>query len=337
MDLARVAGPILSRMKLGTLRAGGRDGTLVVVRRDGLVCTPATMIAPTLQAALDDWQRAAPALTELAARLDHGDHAGLAVTLDAFAAPLPRAYEWIDGSAFPEHARRVRQARGAEVPATLLTEPTVYQGGSGVLLAATDAIAHLPGDLGLDFEGEICAILGDTPMGTAAHQAERHVLLLGLANDVTLRNLVPGELGKGFGFLQSKPATAFSPFVVTPDELGPAWRDGRAHLPLSVTWNGAEVGRCDGGEMHFSFFDLVAHVTRTRRLTAGTIVGSGTVANADPTRGVSCLAERRALEMIEHGAPRTRFLLPGDRVRISMADADGRDLFGAIDQSVVAT
>jgi fumarylacetoacetate (FAA) hydrolase len=322
-------------MKLATLRAGGRDGTLVVVRRDGRVYLPATGVAATLQEALDQWERAAPALASLAARLEQDPGAGQPLRPEALHSPLPRAYEWVDASAFLSHVRLVRRARGAEPPANLTSDPLVYQGGSGILLAPTDPIAAGAPDWGLDFEGEVCAILGDVPAGTRAEGASAHVRLLCLANDVTLRNLIPAELAKGFGFFQSKPATAFSPFAVTPDELGPAWLAGRIHLPLQVWHNDALVGRCEAGEMHFSFFDLVAHLARTRAFTAGTILGSGTVSNEDPSRGISCLVERRMIEQIESGAARTPYLQPGDRVRIEMVDAAGQSVFGAIEQEVV--
>jgi fumarylacetoacetate (FAA) hydrolase len=321
-------------MRLATLRSGGRDGTLVVVRRDARAYARAPV--PTLQAALDDWPRAAPALEAVAARLDAGALAGDPLVLAELHSPLPRAYEWLDASAFLEHVRRARRARGAPLPPELERDPLVYQGGSGAPLAPTDPIPCGDPGWGVDFEGEVCAILGDVPLGTGAPGAAGSVRLLCLANDVTLRNLVPAELAKGFGFVQSKPATAFSPFAVTPDELGAAWRGGRVHLRLRCTWNGALVGRCDAGAMHFSFFDLVAHVARTRRLTAGTLLGSGTIASADPADGISCLVERRAMETIEHGAPRTRYLEPGDTIRIEMADEAGRDLFGPIEQTVVA-
>lgn len=321
-------------MRLATLR-GGRDGTLVVVRRDGAACARAGAIAPNLQAALDDWDRAAPALRALAERLDAGELPGEPLRPEALASPLPRAYEWVDGSAFLSHVRLVRRARGAEPPPDLLTNPLVYQGGSGVLLAPTEPIPLGDPAWGLDFEGEVCAVLGDVPVGTRAAQAAPHVRLLCLANDVTLRNLVPAELAKGFGFFQSKPATAFSPFAVTPDELGPAWRDGRVHLPLRVLHNGRLVGECDAGEMHFSFFDLVEHIARTRAFVAGTLLGSGTVSNEDPARGVSCLVERRMREQLEGGAPRTPWLAAGDTVRVEMLDAAGRSVFGAIEQEVV--
>jgi fumarylacetoacetate (FAA) hydrolase len=317
-------------MKLATLRAGGRDGTLVVARRDGRVYAPAADIAPTLQAALDGWDQVAPRLAERAAQLEAG---GPSLVLDPrqLHSPLPRAFEWVDGSAFLNHVRLTRKARGAEPPPDLTTDPLVYQGGSGVLLAPTDPIPAGASQWGLDFEGEVCAILGDVAIGGTGP-----IRLFCLANDVSLRGLVPAELGKGFGFFQSKPATAFSPFAVTPDELGPALRDGRVHLPLQVTLNGEVVGRCDAGEMHFSFPQLVAHISRTRAFTAGTILGSGTVSNEDPSRGISCLVERRMREQIEGGAARTRFLQPGDRVRIEMLGPDGQSIFGAIDQEVTA-
>jgi fumarylacetoacetate (FAA) hydrolase len=326
-------------VKLATLRDGSRDGTLVVVRRDGGVFARAAGVAPTLQAALDGWDRAAPALAALATELEAG---GPGEPLDprALACPLPRAFEWIDASAYLNHVRLVRKARGSAPPETLETDPLVYQGGSGVLLGPRDDIPLPGGDvgLGLDFEAEVCVILGDTPQGTRAGDAERHVRLLMLANDVTLRNLVPAELAKGFGFFLSKPATAFSPFAVTPDELGGAWRDGRVHLRLRSTYNGELVGDPDAGpEMHFSFFDLVAHVTRTRAYGAGTILGSGTVSNADRARGISCLAERRAIEMIDLGRAMTPFMKPGDTIGIEMFDAAGATIFGRIQQRVVPT
>jgi fumarylacetoacetate (FAA) hydrolase len=324
-------------MRLATLDDGSRDGRLAVVGPDGFGCADASAVAPTLQAALDRWEDAAPRLHLLAADLAAGRAAARPVDPRTFRAPLPRAYEWIDGSAYLTHVRLVRKARGAEPPPGLTTDPLVYQGGSGVLLGPTDPIPLGDPAWGLDFEGEVAVVTGDVPLGTPAALALRHVRLLCLANDVSLRNLIPGELAKGFGFFQSKPATAFSPFAVTPDELGPAWRDGRVHLRLAVRLNGATVGDLEAGpEMHFSFADLIAHAARTRALTAGTLVGSGTVSNEDPARGVSCLAERRVREQLEHGAPRTPFLAAGDRVEIEMRDAAGRNLFGTIDQRVTS-
>jgi fumarylacetoacetate (FAA) hydrolase len=321
-------------VRLATLRDGTRDGTLVVVDPDGRRIARAGGVAPTLQAALDDWERAAPALTALAQGLAAGD-AGEPLDVGRLGPPLPRAYEWVDGSAFLNHVRLVRKARGAEPPPTLQSDPLIYQGGSGALLGPTDDIPLGDPAWGLDFESEVAVILGDTPRGTTAADAPRAIRLLLLANDITLRNLVPDELAKGFGFFQSKPATAFSPFAVTPDELGPAWRDGRVHLRLRTTYKGALIGDPDGGEMHFSFFDLIAHLARTRAFTAGTILGSGTVSNADRARGVSCLAERRAIEMIEGGRPATPFMSVGDTVAIEMRGDDSRDIFGRIDQRVV--
>jgi fumarylacetoacetate (FAA) hydrolase len=324
-------------MKLATLRDGSRDGALVVVRRDGTAFARAAGVAPTLQAALDDWERTSTALRALAAKLEAGE-GGEPLEVTALAAPLPRAYEWIDASAYLNHVRLVRKARGAPPPDTLTTDPLVYQGGSGVLLGPTDDLPLGDPADGLDFEAEVCVILGDTPIGTRADDAERHVRLLMLANDVTRRNLVPAELAKGFGFFQSKPATAFSPFAVTPDELGGAWRDGRVHLRLRSIYNGALVGDPEAGpEMHFSFNDLLAHITRTRAYCAGTILGSGTVSNADPARGVSCLAERRAIEMIDLGRAKTPYMKAGDTIAIEMLDGAGTSIFGRIEQRVVGS
>ncbi len=324
-------------MKLATLRDGSRDGELVVVRRDNEVLARARRVAPSLQAALDDWERAEPRLLELAADLEAGRIKGESVDVTRLHAPLPRAYEWVDGSAYINHIVLVRKARGAEPPATLRTEPLVYQGGSSLMLGPTDDIPLGDPSFGLDFESEVALILGDTPMGTSAAAASGVVRLVTLANDVTLRNLVPQELEKGFGFFQSKPATAFAPLAVTPDELGGAWRDGRVHLRLRTSLNGTLVGDPEAGpEMHFSFFDLIAHITRTRAFGAGTILGSGTVSNADEKRGVSCLAERRMREIIAKGAATTPFLKQGDHVQIEMLSAEGKSLFGRISQRVVA-
>jgi fumarylacetoacetate (FAA) hydrolase len=321
-------------MRLATLRDGTRDGALIIVARDGDRYVRPRGALPTLQAALDDWDRAAPALAALAAKLDAGEP-GEPLDVARLGPPLPRAYEWIDGSAFLEHVRRVRAARGASPPASLETDPLVYQGGSGVLLGPRDDIPLGDPDWGLDFESEVAVILGDTPQGTRAADAHRHVRLVMLANDITLRKLVPEELAKGFGFFQSKPATAFSPFAVTPDELGGAWRDGRAHVTVRTIYNGALAGDPDAGVMHFSFFDLVAHIARTRAFAAGTILGSGTVSNADRARGVSCLVERRALEQIDGGGATTPFMAAGDTIVIEMRDAAGRDVCGRIEQRVV--
>jgi len=324
-------------MKLATLRDGTRDGRLLVIRRDGAAATSAPDEWRTLQDALDDWERAERALRALDGALERGAIEGVPVDPERLAAPLPRAYEWIDGSAYLNHVILVRKARGAEPPPTLQTDPLIYQGGSGDMLGPRDPLVLHDEAWGLDYESEIAVILGDTPLGTTAADAADHVRLVALVNDVTLRNLVPTELAKGFGFFQSKPATAFAPFVVTPDELGDAWQAGRAHLRVRSTYRGEVIGDCDAGpEMHFSFPELIAHVAKTRRFAAGTILGSGTVSNADRARGVSCLAERRMIETIDEGKPRTPFMTVGDTIEIEAFDAGGKSPFGAIRQKVVA-
>jgi fumarylacetoacetate (FAA) hydrolase len=324
-------------VRLATVRDGTRDGRLVVVRKDGEVGLDASRVAGTLQEALDHWDERAPSLRALAASLDAGDVDGEPLDPRALLSPLPRAYEWIDGSTYLNHVRLVRRSRNAAPPPTLETDPLVYQGGSGVLLAPTEDVPLPDPAWGLDFEGEVCVVLADVRQGTLAEEARPAVRLLCLANDLTYRNLVPDELAKGFGFFQSKPATAFSPFAATPDELGPAWRGGRVHLRIQLRWNGKLVGDLDAGpDMHFSFFDLVQHIAKTRAFTAGTILGSGTVSNAGAGRGYSCIAEQRAQELVDHGEARTRFMLPGDTVEIEMRDAAGRNLFGTISQQVVA-
>src|SRR6478735_4186635 len=322
-------------MKLAT-RRHGRDGSLLVVSRDGRRVASASHIAPHLQAALDDWPRVEPELKRRFEALDSGLLPGQPIAEVELTAPLPRAYEWIDGSAFTNHVLLVRKARGVQPPQTLYTEPLVYQGASGCLLGPTDDFSLGDPRFGLDFEAELCAVLGDTPRGTQAANAASSVRLFMLANDWTFRNLVSGELAKGFGFFVSKPATAFSPFAVTPDELGEAYREGRVHLKLETRLNGQLVGDPNAGEVHFSFFDLIAHVTQTRALTAGTILGSGTVSNADPARGISCLAELRARELIASGTATTPFLRVGDQVEISMYDDSGKNVFGSIDERVTA-
>ena len=321
-------------MKLATLDDGSRDGRLVVVNRAGNRQLPAHEIAPTLQHALDDWGRCAPRLHSLAASLE-ADASGQALGSERLLAPLPRAYEWVDGSAYLNHIRLVRRARGAEPPATLETEPLVYQGGSGALLGPTEPFPLPDPEWGLDFEAEVCVVLGDVRRGTSARSADSAIRLVMLANDWSYRNLIPAEVSKGFGFFNSKPATAFSPFAVTPDELGASWRDGRLHRPLYCQLNGQRIGEPDAGVgMHFSFYDLLAHIARTRDFCAGTILGGGTVSNADERVGVACLAELRSLETLARGAPETRFLRAGDRVKIDMLGDDGRSIFGAIEQEV---
>jgi fumarylacetoacetate (FAA) hydrolase len=322
-------------MKLGTLRDGSRDGRLVVVRRDQRAFVDASHVAPNLQTALDHWERAEGPLRSLADELERGR---VAAALDPrqFMSPLPRAYEWIDASAYLSHVVRVRRARNAEPPPGLATDPLVYQGGSGVLLGPSDDIFLGDESWGLDFEAELCAVLGDTPRGTSAGDAHRHVRLLALANDVSLRGLVAAELAKGFGFFLSKPRPAFAPLAITPDELGADWRDGRAHLSVRCTLNGKVLGELDGGaEMHFSFFQLIAHITRTKRFVAGTVLGGGTVSSNDASRGTACLVERRAIETIDSGKATTSYMKPGDALVIEAFNGQGESVFGRIEQVVV--
>ncbi len=322
-------------MKLASLKHG-RDGMLVVVSRDLQHYVAVPHIAPTLQRVMDDWAHAAPRLMRVYDLLNEGSADGAkAFHAEDCASPLPRAHQWADGSAYVTHVELVRKARGAAMPPSFWTDPLMYQGGSDSFLGPTDAILAASEDWGIDFEGELAVITDDVPMGTDAHAAERHIKLLMLVNDVSLRNLIPGELAKSFGFFQSKPASAFSPVAVTPDEFSEAWHGAKAHLPLTVTLNGQQFGAPNAGEdMTFSFADLIAHAAKTRTLAAGTIIGSGTVSNKDRTRGSACIAERRALEQIEYGSPRTPFLKFGDEIRIEMLDPDGHSIFGAIDQKV---
>ena len=322
-------------MKLASL-PGGRDGRLAVVSRDLSRATPAEGIAATLQAALDDWPRCRPALEALSRELESGRAQGIRFDPAVALSPLPRAYHWVDGSAYVNHVELVRKARGATMPDSFWTDPLVYQGGSDDFLPPQTDAPFGSEDWGIDLEGEVAVVTDDVPMGTNAAAARDHILLVMLVNDWSLRNLIPGELAKGFGFYQSKPATAFSPVAVTPDELGDAWRDARVHLPIVVHLNGKPFGRPNAGvDMTFDFGQLIAHAAKTRRLGAGSIVGSGTVSNLDRSTGSTCLAERRMLETLEHGKPMTPFLSFGDRVRIEMRDAAGQSIFGAIDQRVV--
>jgi len=324
-------------MKLASLKGTHRDGQLIVVDRALERYLPVAHIAPTLQAALDNWAETEPRLREAALLLESANpDAARRFDARACASPLPRAYQWLDGSAYLHHVELVRRARGAEMPASFLSDPLMYQGGSDALLGARDAAAFASEEHGIDLEAEVAVVTDDVPFGVTPAAAARHVKLIMLVNDWSLRNLIPAELAKGFGFLQSKPATAFSAIAATPDEVADAWRDGRLHLPLVSHVNGELLGRPDAGvDMNFSFYDLLAHAARTRRLGAGTILGSGTVANRDPERGCSCLAERRTLEVLKYGAARTPFLKFGDRVRIEMLAESGASIFGALDQEVV--
>ncbi|MCZ2406041.1 MAG: fumarylacetoacetate hydrolase family protein [Burkholderiales bacterium] len=324
-------------MKLATYKDGSRDGQLVVVARDLSHAHYATGIAQRLQQVLDDWNYLAPQLQDLYDSLNAG-RARHAFPFDArqCMAPLPRAYQWADGSAYPRHVELVRQARGAELPPGFATEPLMYQGASDDFLGPCDDVPVPSEAMGIDFEAEIAVVTGDVRLGASPEQALEGVRLVMLANDWSLRNLVPAELARGFGFFQSKPATAFSPVAITPDELGEAWKGGRVHLTLQSTWNGRRVGMCETGpEMAFHFGQLIAHIARTRNVRAGSIVGSGTVSNQDAAKGYSCIAEKRCLETLQDGAPRTPYMRYGDTIRIEMKGKDGQSLFGAIDQSVV--
>ena len=323
-------------MKLASRKAGGRDGQLVIVDRALSRFIPVPTIAPTLQSALDRWHDVEPLLRDVANALEEGKVAG-SRPFDPreCAAPLPRAYHWADASAYVNHVELVRKARGAEMPKSFWEDPLIYQGGSDDFLGAHDNARFVSEEHGIDLEAEVGVITDDVPMGTPAAQMDEHIRLLVLINDWTLRNLVPAELAKGFGFYQSKPATGFSPVAVTPDELGSAWREGKVHLPLLSHVNGTMLGRPNAGvDMTFDFHRLLAHAARTRRLGAGTILGSGTISNLDRSVGSSCLAERRTLEQIGQGAPKTPFLRYGDVVWIEMQDEQGRSIFGAIEQTV---
>ena len=324
-------------MKLASYKDGSRDGQLVVVSRDLTTAHYATGIAHRLQQALDDWNFISPQLQDLSDALNAG-RARHPFPFDPTQcmAPLPRAYQWADGSAYLNHVELVRAARGSEVPESCFTDPLMYQGGSDDFLGPCDDIRVASEDFGIDFEAELAVVTGDVPMAATPAQALDAVRLLLLVNDWTLRHRVPSEMAKGFGFVQSKPATAFGPVAVTPDELGDAWRGGRVHLPLQSNWNGRRVGLPDAGEgMDFPFGVIVAHLARTRTLRAGSIVGGGTVSNADPARGWSCIAEKRALEMIDGGAIQTEYMRFGDTIHIEMKGADGTSVFGAINQRVV--
>jgi fumarylacetoacetate (FAA) hydrolase len=333
-------------MKLATLNTG-RDGNLIIVSRDLSQAAPAADIAPTLQQALENWDSVAPKLIALYAELNAGTaKEAFKLDMNQLHSPLPRTYQWADGSAYLNHVKLVRQARNAEMPETFWTDPLMYQGGGDCFLTPTEDIEAVSEEHGIDFEGEIAVITDDVPMAVTPGQAASHIKLIMLVNDVSLRALIPGELAKGFGFFQAKPASSFSPVCVTPDELGDAWRDGRVHRPLTVHLNGEKFGEPEAGpDMIFGFPELVAHAAKTRYLGAGAIIGSGTVSNPDADGGpgkpisdggvgYSCLAEVRMVETISQGAAKTPFMRFGDRVRIEMFDPDGQSIFGAIDQKV---
>jgi fumarylacetoacetate (FAA) hydrolase len=323
-------------MKLASLRHG-RDGRLVIVSRDLKSMLPVDQLCPTLQMALDSWTIMAPKLQVLSDALNKGEATG-AIAYDAtkLHSPLPRAYQWCDGSAYLNHVELVRKARNAVMPPEFLHDPLMYQGGSDDFLPPTADIEVADEAYGIDFEGEVAAITGDVPMGASSIEAAKHIRLLMLVNDVSLRNLIPGELAKGFGFFHGKPSTAFAPVAVTPDELGDAWQDNKVMRPLVSTLNGKQFGAPDAGtDMQFSLADLIAHAAKTRRLRAGCIVGSGTVSNKDASKGFSCLAEIRMIETIADGKPKTPFMKFGDRIQMDMTGLDGQSIFGRIDQTVV--
>lgn len=332
-------------MKLATLRNGTRDGILVVVSRDLTQCSAVGHIASTLQFALDNWELVSPRLMRVAESLENGSQPIQRFREHDALSPLPRAYQWADGSAYVNHVELVRKARNAEMPASFWTDPLMYQGGSDTFLAPREPIIMADEAYGIDMEGEVAVVVDDVPMGADEETASKAIRLFMLVNDVSLRGLIPGELGKGFGFFQSKPSSAFSPVAVTPEELGEAWKDGKVHLPLCVDYNGEPFGRANAGvDMTFNFAKLVSHAAKTRHLGAGAIVGSGTVSNkldGKPSKpisqggvGYSCIAETRMIETIEHGKPSTPFMKFGDTVRIEMKDDLGNSIFGAIEQTV---
>lgn len=328
-------------MKLASLKEGKRDGTLVIVSRDLKRAVRATGVAATLQAAMDDWADCAPRLNALSEQLNAGDAQQIdgeevfALDMNALAAPFPRAYEFVDGSAYLPHVERVRRARGAEVPESFYTDPLMYQGTSAGFLGPRDPVLVTSEEFGIDLEAEVVVVTDDVPMAADAALSGSHIQLIGLLNDVSLRGLIPGELAKSFGFLQSKPRSALSPVLVTPDELGDAWRDNKLHLPMRTWINDEWFGEADCGvDMQFDFGQLVAHAARTRPLIAGTIVGSGTIANEDTSKGASCLAEQRVVELLRDGEAKTPFLKFGDSIRIDVTDAQGDSIFGSIEQRI---
>jgi len=322
-------------MKLATLKSDSRDGSLAVVNRELTRAQTVPDIAPTLQDALDDWAGVEPRLQQVYQALNAGDCESIPFAASQAAAPLPRAYQWLDGSAYLSHVERVRKARGADLPKSLLDDPLMYQGASDVMLGPCDPVEAASADWGIDFEAEVGVITDDVEYGISIDKAASHIKLVLLINDVSLRHLIPGELAKGFGFLHGKPASAFSPVAVTPDELGAAWQDSRLHLPLTVHWNGRLFGEANAGtDMQFNFARLIAHAAKSRKLTAGTIIGAGTVSNYDLTTGYACIAEKRLVEILETGAAVTEFMRFGDRVRIEMLNQEGQSIFGAIEQEV---
>lgn len=324
-------------MKLASLKTTHRDGELIVVSKDNQRAVKASHVAPSLREAIETWDKTKPQLEKLYSSLNEGSVEGeFEVDQSKLHSPMPRSFQWADGSAFIHHIKLVRMARNAPLPETLETVPLMYQGGSDSFLTPYEDIPQVDFSHGTDFEGEFGVIVGDVPIGVTPEEALEKIVLFVMINDVSLRGLIPEELAQGFGFFQSKPSSAFGPFAVTPDELNGSYQNGRVHLPLHVTYNGEFFGKANAGEMHFHFGQLIAHAARTRPLTAGTIIGSGTVSNENPEMGSSCLAEKRMLEKINEGAIKTPFMKVGDTIKMEVFDAQGRNVFGTIEQKVVA-
>ena len=323
-------------MKLGTLKSSSRDGKLVVVSKDNKKWTSAEQIAPNLRTAVENWTEVQPKLKELYKKLNLGQAPAQDVKEKEFLSPLPRTFQWIDGSTFIQHIKLVRKSRKAPLPETLTTIPLVYQGAGDSFLAPTEDIPQSSFSNGTDFEGEVAVVVDDVPMGVSIQDAHKHIILFLLVNDVSLRAIALEELKRGFGFLQSKPSSAFAPFAVTQEELGDSWKEGRIHLPLLVNFNGEFFGKAHAGEMHFNFAELISHCAKTRKLAAGTIIGSGTVSNEDTAKGSSCLVEKRTLEKIQTGSAQQAFMKEAHHIEIKMLDKKGQDIFGAISQKVKA-
>lgn len=324
-------------MKLASLKTTHRDGELIVVSKDNQRALKASQVAPSLREAIENWDKAKPQLEKLYSSLNEGKVEGeFEVDQKKLHSPMPRSFQWADGSAFIHHIKLVRMARNAPLPETLETVPLMYQGGSDSFLTPYEDIPQVDFSHGTDFEGEFGVIVGDVPIGVTPEEALEKIVLFVMINDVSLRGLIPEELAQGFGFFQSKPSSAFGPFAVTPDELNGSYQNGRVHLPLQVTYNGEFFGKANAGEMHFHFGQLIAHAARTRPLAAGTIIGSGTVSNENPEMGSSCLAEKRMLEKINEGAIKTPFMKVGDTIKMEVFDAHGRNVFGTIEQKVVS-
>ena len=322
-------------MKLASLKSVSRDGDLVVVSSDNKRALPAgSSKAPSLREALEDWSHVKPNLEKIYKELNEDPNSGFTIDPKALLSPLPRSFAWIDGSAYIQHIKLVRQARGAPLPETLESIPLIYQGGSDTFLSPYEDIPQEDPAHGTDFEAEIGVITNDVPMGVGAEEALKHIVLFVLINDISLRNLIPEELKRGFGFFQSKPSTSFAPFAVTQEELRESWHEGRLHLPMRVEFNGKSFGRADISEMHFHFGQIISHAARTRILSAGTIVGSGTISNKNTKAGCSCIAEKRMLEKIQTGKITTNFMQPDDRIKIEILDKSGRNIFGCIHQKV---